>query len=97
MASWTKGQQIRSGEELWEVTEVFEDDDTLEITPLELSGHMDSYIQFGKKYRLIKHDPKYWGPNEGLWEIPEEQMTRNSSQVLLYLWADTGPSIEIDF
>jgi hypothetical protein len=94
--SWAKGQQIRCSEELWEVTEVFPEDDTLEIKALELSGHMSSYLQKGQKYRLIKHDCSYMGKG-GIWEIPEEVMDRGSSQVLLYLWEDTGPSIEIDF
>lgn len=96
MPSWTKGQMIRSGEELWQVTEVFSETDTLEITPLELSGHMSSYICKGEKYRLVKHECSYMGKG-GIWEIPEEAMNRSSSQVLLYLWEDTGPSIEIDF
>lgn len=94
--SFKKGQIIKSGEEVWEVTEIFPEADELEITPLELSGHMSSYIEFGQKYRLFKHGRWGFGDGEGLWEIPPEVMNRTSSQVLLYLWADTGPSIEID-
>jgi hypothetical protein len=94
--SFQKGQMIRSSKELWEVTEVFKEDDTLEITPLELSPHMETYITKGEKYRLIKHNAPEMGKG-GIWEIPAENMDRSSSQVLLYLWEDTGPSIEIDF
>jgi hypothetical protein len=94
--SWTKGQEIKSGEERWLVTDVFPDKDELEITPLELSPHMGTYIEKGNKYRLVKHSSFGFAEGEGLWEIPSEAMNRSSSQVLLYLWED-GPSIEIDF
>ena len=92
------GQVIESGEEKWEV--VSYEDKVLKIKPIAMSPHMSSYLMEGAIYTLSEHKPEDY---LRLWEIPPEQMMRDSSQVLLFWWNDTcgggtpGPSIEIDF
>jgi len=53
-----------------------------------------TYISPQKIYTFECHEI---GEGMCLWEIPEEQMKRNSSQFLLYQWPDTGFSFDLDF
>jgi len=97
MSKFAVGQEINSGDEQWLVTKVFEDSDDFEFVPMAMSGHMDSYLDFGKTYKAEFHKNSPCLDLLGIWEVPPEQMKRDSSQVLCYLWEKTGPSIEIDF
>ena len=95
--TFTPGQVIESGENKWEV--VSYEDNVLKIKPISMTPHMSSYLMKGAIYTLEEHQPQSY---MRLWEIPPEQMMRDSSQVLLYWWGDNsggsaGPSIDIDF
>ena len=85
-----QGELIESGSEVWEIVEYNPENEVLEIKVLRCSPHMSTYVDVNETYLLDRHQ----GWSMEIWEIPPEQMKRDSSQVLLRLWED-GPNIEI--
>ena len=80
---------LHNGEDKWEVI----NDKPFIIKPLAMSPHMSTYLDYNTHYTLeLRHCSSY-----EVWEIPPEQMKRDSSQVLLYLWDEGDVGIEIDF
>jgi len=74
---------------VWEVVEKGK------IIVREVTPHTGTYLQVGQEYPLFFHEGSEYCDG-GIWEIGEEDMDRDSSQMLLYDW-ETGPSIELDF
>lgn len=69
------------------------------IKVIQCNAHFSSYLEVGKEYDLIPHDPESYLE---VWEIELEDTKRSdsSSQVLLFDWndvPDAKPSMEIDF
>jgi hypothetical protein len=88
-SNWEVGQRIRTGENLWEVTEVYPEQDELEILVLDMSGAMEQFLDYDRKYRLEKIQDE-------LWKVPQEFSKTPGSTVGLSWWHQ-GPVIEIDF
>ena len=96
---WEPGELITSGgtplstkvyeQNVWEVVK------RGKIIARELTPHHATYLDIGKEYTLNFHEDSTHCDG-GIWEIPPEQMKRESSQMLLYDWED-GPGIELDF
>ena len=79
-----------------------EGDLVIEVLSVPDDKYWQRYLDEGKQYTLFehKHNREYGRGNGGslmeIWEIPGDQMKRDVSQVLLYLWED-GPSMDLDF
>jgi len=82
---------LSHGKEEWEVLTADLPMGRITVRVLKVSDHMSTYLNVGDEYTLRKHERSSYD----WWEIPSDQMKRDTSQVFLYFWPE-GPSIEID-
>jgi len=87
------GMILRDNKNAWEVLE-YNGTDRMKIKVLEACPHTATYVRVGGEYPVEKHESEYGGQ---VWEIPGDDMDRDSSQMLLFLWNDGGVGIELDF
>lgn len=78
------GKIIGGGDDIWQVLNLTNDEMKIRVLACGPSKHgsIGSYVDCGKEYTLIHHEG-FRSQDFDLWEIPEEQMKRRTSQVLL--------------
>jgi len=89
MYKWEVGQRIRTGENLWEVTGIDPERNSLEVTVLEMSARMEQFLDYDKVYPLANL-------NGDIWAVPQE-LCKNPGSTVGLSWWHQGPVIEIDF
>ncbi len=92
MITLTPGTILSQGPETFEVLSI--EGDKMQIKMLEGSPHMESYLHYNKPYTVELHPGTV---TYQVWEVLPEEMDRDSSQVLIYLWPEGDVGIEIDF
>lgn len=94
----TPGTILKQGDEVWEVVE-YNGFDRMKVKILAVSRHTGTYVDVGKVYNVEKHKNAHDDEPDHFqtWEIPPEEMHRDSSQMILYLWGEGDVGIELDF